>query len=388
MDDIFKAPVFQRSLQLIQSDYGQAGLPFFNKLLAYVVHVVSLNMCSRRRLDTSQVSGLTKRQSRSSCVIITRPPEIIACFCIANVPCDLFVIFDSHPRPDKHPHGAAFIFKNSAQLAAEYLSELLRYDERLLTDSAIQWQAQLLAHCSGDIFVARDGVTTSQQWADLALDASLQVLSLQARVRELESTNENLEADNKRLGEEVSDLGDKMLELDDEFERLKVENRRLRKGSAARPPTNGASSGIKPSTIAAKDASQSPVGTVLPKSPSSTPSSGRSESTNGRQRMDPTTSFDPVALQLQHDYDTENRQLRHQMHALQSIQPKLFECGICFDSLAEDFVARVMPCGHTFCRNCMKKHVVSKIDTHRYPILCPTCTANQGATDPSGEYFL
>ena len=83
----------------------------------------------------------------------------------------MFVVFDSHPRPDKHPHGAAFIFKNSASGAARHVADLLRYDERLLHDSTVQWQAQLLAHCSGDIFVARDSHMKNQHWAELALDA-------------------------------------------------------------------------------------------------------------------------------------------------------------------------------------------------------------------------
>ena len=172
----------------------------------------------RQRRTSTQCS---QRHSASSCAIITRPPEIIACFYIADAPADLYVIFDSHPRPEKHPHGAAFIFKNSIEATAEYLTNLLRYDEHLLADSTIQWQAQLLAHASGEVFVANGAIRTRHQWADAALDASLQVLRLQAHVRELESKNQNLEEDNKRLNEEVSDLEDKLLELDDELERLK-----------------------------------------------------------------------------------------------------------------------------------------------------------------------
>ncbi len=120
-------------------------------------------------------------------MIITRPPEIIACFSIADVPAgtELFVIFDSHPRPEKHPHGAAFIFYNSVRATARYLAQLLHFDEDILRDADVQWQAQLLSHCSGDVFVAAEAPPNGAKWAETALEASLQVLSLEAQVREL-----------------------------------------------------------------------------------------------------------------------------------------------------------------------------------------------------------
>ena len=320
----------------------------------------------RQRRTSTQCS---QRHSASSCAIITRPPEIIACFYIADAPADLYVIFDSHPRPEKHPHGAAFIFKNSIEATAEYLTNLLRYDEHLLADSTIQWQAQLLAHASGEVFVANGAIRTRHQWADAALDASLQVLRLQAHVRELESKNQNLEEDNKRLNEEVSDLEDKLLELDDELERLKRKRewRRQTNGTS----TNGHHTPrlAGPSTYA--QIAQSPIGTLVTRHPQQSPVDRH--------------GVDPLAAQLQRDFDEENRQLERQYKYLQVTQPTFFDCGVCLERCQEDFVARVMPCDHVYCRPCLQGWAVSKIQEHRYPILCPTCTADKARqSDPSG----
>ena len=286
----------------------------------------------------------------------------------------MFVIFDSHPRPDKHPHGAAFIFKNSASGAARHVADLLRYDERLLHDSTVQWQAQLLAHCSGDIFVARDSHMKNQHWAELALDASIQVLSLQGRVRELESNNENLQEDSRRLTDEVSDLEDKLLELDSELERLKAENAKLRKAASVISSSSA--------TKSLQHSSQSPLGTVT--APSSAQSS-RPPQQNGRSvTSERAPHIDPLALQLQYEYDRENRRLEQERRSLQLTQPTLFDCGICFERFQEDFAARIMPCMHQFCRSCVKEYAVSVINEHRYPIMCPLCKADKNNVQPSG----
>ncbi|PCH33327.1 hypothetical protein WOLCODRAFT_93291 [Wolfiporia cocos MD-104 SS10] len=59
----------------------------------------------------------------------------------------------------------------------------------------------------------------------------------------------------------------------------------------------------------------------------------------------------------------------------------MFECGVCFDETSEEEVAIVEPCGHQFCRECVKSHAVSKIDEHRYPIPCPTCMTGAAQED-------
>ncbi|PIL36988.1 hypothetical protein GSI_00680 [Ganoderma sinense ZZ0214-1] len=307
VDEIYKVPIFQKCLQMVSSDYGQAGLPYFERLV-------------------SNIAGYTKSHSASTCVIITRPPEIIACFCLADVPSELFVIFDSHPRPEKHPQGAAFIFKNSIRSTAEYLSELLRYDERLLSDSTVQWQAQLLAHCSGDIFVARANGPTSSQWAEIALDASLEVLKLRARVRSLETDNESLESDKRQLNDEISKLDDKVLELDDELVRLKAKHERLRSSKH-----HNAGSSTHSFTSTRSQVAQTPLGTPSTRtevSASNAPSNRRAAQVQPMSHASNYHASDAFAMELQRAFDAENRQLKQQMKRLRETQPAFFDCEL------------------------------------------------------------
>ncbi|RPD67337.1 hypothetical protein L227DRAFT_491050, partial [Lentinus tigrinus ALCF2SS1-6] len=365
VDEIHKAPVFSKSLKSVNSNYGRPTFEYFKQLLATTVE------CS-------------KRYTASSCVIITRPPEIIACFYLARAPIELFVLFDSHPRPHKHARGAAFIFKNSLDSTAAYLTELLRFDDSLLSDSSIQWQAQLLAHASGEIFLASEWVLANAQWAEVALDASLQVLHLQARMQELESRNQTLEMDNKHLSEEVSDLEDKQQELEEMIEELKKADGHKMNGihaSRAEPP---------PSTRAMNpNAPQNPLGTPrsvahgrVASPPLAAPRSGPYS-----PRNEEPIRVDPLAAQMQRDFDEENKQLDRDFRRLKDTQPTFFDCGICMDRFQEDSVARVVSCGHSYCRPCLRDWAVSKIRDHRHPILCPTCMAGKGQLEPGGRCF-
>ncbi|KAH9912630.1 uncharacterized protein BXZ73DRAFT_56145, partial [Epithele typhae] len=336
VEEIRSAPAFRRSLRHVKSSHGKAEPAYFRGVLL-------------------ELLDLTRYESKSACVIITRPPEILACFCIFGLSGPLFVIFDSHPRPRHHPDGAAFIFENSADGAAEYLAELLHYDEHLLADSNLQWQAQLLSHCSGDFFLAPEASVDDGDWSEVAFDSSLQMLRLQARVRELEDVNENLQSENKRLQDETSELEDRLSELDDELERLKKCEDLKR---AERPVDTGLNT--------------SPH---FP-SPASTTASGTR--TNGHQSPWKTQGRDgDLAFDLQRQFDEEDRRLQLHYRFLQDTEPATFDCGICFDCFQEDFVVRLLPCRHAFCRDCVRGYVVNAIESHRYPITCPTCSAGQ-----------
>ncbi|EIW61426.1 uncharacterized protein TRAVEDRAFT_56732 [Trametes versicolor FP-101664 SS1] len=380
VEDIYKAPVFKQSLTQLTSHFGQSNYAFFKKII-------------------SDIADVTKERRVSACVIITRPPEIIACFSIADVPAgtELFVIFDSHPRPEKHPHGAAFIFYNSVRAAARYLAGLLHFDEDILRDVDVQWQAQLLGHCSGDVFVAAEAPPNGAKWAETALEASLQVLSLEAQVRELQEKAQSLEDDKKRIRLELVGVEHDLIQMDDLLRKEQEKNERLRRNASAARDYGKA-----------KDASETRLNGNS-QGEGSTHRNGKSERRRETRRdqmrredeakrstaestklpeptepAKPVPDIDPVAVQLQIQFDEENRKLEQQMRDLQAIQPEFFDCGVCFEKFQEDHIARVEPCGHTYCRDCLKGHAVSKIDEHRYPVLCPLCTADRTRTDPPG----
>jgi len=64
----------------------------------------------------------------------------------------------------------------------------------------------------------------------------------------------------------------------------------------------------------------------------------------------------------------------------------LFECGICMEEMLDDSIACPEPCGHAFCRECLRGHVTTRLGERRFPILCPTCTAGKGkGKEAAGE---
>ncbi len=84
------------------------------------------------------------------------------------------------------------------------------------------------------------------------------------------------------------------------------------------------------------------------------------------------------AMRLQDEFDEEDRAIRSQRDKLAESAQQLFVCGICLEGMPYDSIACPDPCRHTFCRECLRGHVTSRLDEHRFPILCPTCTAGKG----------
>ena len=96
------------------------------------------------------------------------------------------------------------------------------------------------------------------------------------------------------------------------------------------------------------------------------------------------------AMHLQREFDKEDRALSAQRIELVNSAQPLFECCICMEEMPMDSIARIDSCGHTFCRECLRGHVTARLDEHRFPILCPTCTANksEGTEKPGGNVSL
>ena len=144
---------------------------------------------ARRRLVTSG--------DKSAAMVITRPPEIVTCVKI-SIPddADVFMLFDSHPRPD-HPDGPGFTFTTSLDAMARYLDKLLAIDESILSDHSLQWQTQLLANFSGLLFVAKATRFDSHpiEAERAMIESSLSILALQAEVADLKYQNAALKSD-------------------------------------------------------------------------------------------------------------------------------------------------------------------------------------------------
>jgi hypothetical protein len=373
-------------------------------------------------LTSNACRQLTKSGKKSAAIVITRPPEIITCVKI-SIPDDLdvFMIFDSHPRRD-HPDGAGYIFSTSIDAAADYLDNLLAIDKRILSDRSLQWQSQLLANFSGLLFVAKitrfdiDAIEAERAM----VESSLTILTLQAQVAELKSQNATLRRDLQTA------------ELKAEEERSNP----YRPSSSPRSSKKNPESGWTPAPTRKKhrkkkgdnitsshtDYRPSALGPIpqfipvlisrfvgptaplvyysgepshWPPLPSRKPeipdewypASSNSPPPSSRATTPHATLDDDIVIlqELQQHFDDEDSRLRTEREALTITQPLTFTCAVCTDELPEDFVARVPGCGHGFCRECLRTYAVSKLEEHRFPILCPSCSADDTGKEPGSK---
>ncbi|KAI9460717.1 hypothetical protein F5148DRAFT_1216362 [Russula earlei] len=81
----------------------------------------------------------------------------------------------------------------------------------------------------------------------------------------------------------------------------------------------------------------------------------------------------PAFLRLK--LDEKDRLLAAVRAELAAAAWRVVYCVVCMDSLPEKSMTRIEPCGHSFCRDCVRGLVVSQIESRRFPVLCPTCTA-------------
>jgi Ring finger domain len=99
-----------------------------------------------------------------------------------------------------------------------------------------------------------------------------------------------------------------------------------------------------------------------------------------------------AAAEQQRGFDEEDYLLAMDMEHAEilaaSEQQRVFDCGVCLETLPEESIARFDPCGHSFCRECVRGLIVSQIESRRFPVLCPTCTAEPENNRPEriGSY--
>ncbi len=145
-------------------------------------------------------------------------------------------------------------------------------------------------------------------------------------------------------------------------------------------PQRQFSSSRQSSSPSSPKASTSTLNPFGPDSRSAGSSSGRPLGHFGKPPT-PLSDLDERSLEAarpQDKLDEEDCAIRSQCDKLAKFAQRLFMCGICFEEMPNDSIARPDPCGHTFCRECLRGHVISRLDEHRFPILCPTCTASKG----------
>lgn len=373
--------------------------------------------------STSNISRhLAKTGKKSAAIVITRPPEIITCVKI-SIPdnLDVFMVFDSHSRRD-HPNGAGFIFSTSIDVTAQYLDNLLAIDEKLLSDPSLQWQTQLLANFSGLLFVAKNiRFDNDAIEAERAMvDSSLTILALQAEVSELKSRNASLQRDlqaaETKVEEERSNSyrpssssrsSKKSTEPAWTPAPTKKKHRKKKGSSSSSSPTDYRPGEFNPILqliptlmnkisgppapfiyYSGEPAEWPPLPSRKPESPSGSYVTSKSSPSPSSRTPTPPVALDhdiAVLYELQQEFDDEDFRLRTEREELTRYKQLIFTCPVCTDEFPEDFVARVPDCDHGFCRECLKTYTVSKLEEHRFPILCPSCVADDTGKQPGSK---
>ncbi len=302
--------------------------------------IVLSSSCRVIALSPSRdLENASKTSKGSAVAVITRPPEIIAC---ARTPQDVFIIFDSHNRPE-HPSGAGIYLTTTLERASRHLHNLLFVDPDIYSGSGFQWQAQLLANYSAHIFVSGSARFDRSTLTFSLLETSLEVLALRAEVSDLRTLNLELVQNNERLEEELGIL-------QDDHKRLFRNRNKMRSSPISLSRGAGA--------------------------PSSSALSARIQSTptfKGKQRAHSDDLDANVAWELQHVFDSERSQIDADRRLVQSVAQNTFDCSICLETQPVDFATAIPGCNHTTCRNCLREHIATMLKDHRFPVFCPAC---------------
>lgn len=352
---------------------------------------------------------------------------------------DIFVIFDSHPRPAIHPDGAAFVFETSVDEAASYLTRLLPFDDRVL-EGGVQWQAQLLGNLIAHTIIARDDPDTPTIDHEL-MRASIEILTLKSDLHRAITENNTLVDENKQLRETLNKS--KNAAEPSKWSLPGLPTRMWHtpppskgpspQASSSTSPGKGSSSGFSRSrgweivTPFKHDATlQTPSSSSLkpfgweiepykpnyhnpPSRANPRPANILNESTSPPSRHETRDTVVPKEVSL-HDldlefamtqqrmYDEENARLSEERTRLARVntnthgtgRPRpvigvgVFKCGICFDVHSLENVAKVEQCGHTYCRDCIRTYLETEIQGRKCPIFCPLCIVESDNSKSGG----
>ena len=254
---------------------------------------------------------------------------------------------------------ASLAFSTSVPQIAQRLCDIFPLDKVHLARTNLDRQANLLARCAGHMFAPRASFYDAPTGEESLMMSSLTLLSLKAELEELNRNNSSLKKEKQRLEKCIVDLSAQLQE-----EKANVQ----------------CTWSSKPSVVKAL-----PRATVVsgrgPQQPSRS-THEREYLSDAEDEMDPNLQ---LALKLQATFDSENDLLLKQKHEIMQTAQLQYHCGVCLDDFPEDDAVHIDSCGHEICRDCARGHVCSKIEEHRFPVLCPVCMADQRNQDPGSK---
>ena len=286
----------------------------------------------------------------------------------------------------------------SIEGTARRLTELFHNVDR--PDGFLQWRERLLSVDSRHVthvFVPHGVETSTPKLWQAVFEPSLAQLSTQVKVCEWLSQIESLKNEQQGLESEIKEAEARCRRQ----ETLIRRQQQRQFGSSSGSPmslygsstpdslpsylsssTRHTSQRSRPSSSSTSTlnpfrfSGTSTLNPFCPDSPSATKSS------SGRAPTPPFDGDDSIfyAMRLQHEFDTEDRALDVPVPRSRptKVTRRLFVCGICLEEMPNDSIARPDPCGHTICRECLRGYVAACLNERRFPILCPTCTADKG----------
>ena len=291
------------------------------------------------------------------------------------------------------------IVSTSIEGTARRLTELFPNVDR--PDGSFQWQARLLSVDNGHVthvFVPHGVETSIPTLWQAVLESSLAQLSMQVKISELLSQIESLKVEQQGLESDIEEA-----EARCRWQETLIQQQLQGQfgSSSGSPMSHGSSSPDSPpsyfssstrhtsrrSRLSSSGASTSTLNHFRLSStsglnPFCSDSPSATESSSGRAPTPPFDGDDSVlyAMRLQHEFDTEDRALDVPVPRSRptKVTRRLFVCGICLEEMPNDSIARPDPCGHTICRECLRGYVAARLNERRFPILCPTCTADKG----------
>ena len=271
------------------------------------------------------------------------------------------------------------IASTSIEDTAHRLTELFRI--AYLTDNLIHRQVN---NYSGHVFVPKASTLTLPQ---AVFEPGFAQLSMQAEVYHSRLQNRSLKGKQQSLESEIEEP-----EARNRWQKRRIQQQERRQlGSSlspskffdqpAAPPRHFSSSThhlqghlSHPSSSIASISSLNHFG---PDSPSAGSSSIYALPPIPPSYRDNELDF-LLAMRLQHEFDNEDRALSAQGEEVAKSTQRLFMCGICLEEMPNDLIARPDPCGHTFCRECLHEHVITRLNERRFPVICPSCAASNG----------
>ncbi|KAG6911650.1 hypothetical protein DXG01_007900 [Tephrocybe rancida] len=382
MEDILRVRFFSNSISLVETLYKRCDLAGFMTLL----------------------QNMQKASSSSSAVMITKPPEIVACVKIPTSGGDVFLVFDSHIRSNHS--GAGFIFSHSLEDTANYLSRLFWVDQASpLADDPFAWQMDLLRQCCGHIIVPKPcSLYTEADVNQSMLEDSMYILalttekaSLAAELHEAKQEKLLLAVELRKANQEISDLQMYHFSQSEESSRSwatvskyqRSSNREPRKHNGAKSMVaSGGGVGVQQRDDAkfARELQEQEWGGNGDRYRRGSKSAKHLVPTdfNAREQQNIDKTH---ALQSHRDREGQIKSqdatglssTEHQVRATELPTP--ITCALCSEEVQEVDVARVPKCLHPLHKRCIKDYTIASLHQNHFPIPCPVCAAGNGLSE-------